>query len=322
MADNKIKANQLRPDQTVLLRGKLNFSVLTCFIDGEELRKSDERLVQMRMNPIGKPHTTVTLHHSEVVPAVPGQHTPEEEFVSERRYLNPNKPERGHSYTVNSKGRSLPTIQIPNEETGQHEQDLSGKDLAQGLDVTLVLRSYAVKTQANRGFSLDHVIVNEPVRYYESGAARNMADLANRGITFAAPPVAVRPGDAPATADAPVGAPAEAGNFIPADTVINEQGFALPAPPASMQPMVAVHPVVAPQPTVVPQSQPAAFATPAVQPVAQQPVAPVQEESLEAKAERLERELAAVKNQGSAVGAPTTPWPGVPASPAGISYQG
>ncbi|MEE2522854.1 hypothetical protein ACIQF8_03455 [Pseudarthrobacter sp. NPDC092184] len=316
MANYAISANQLTEGTSVFIRGKLAFARLTSLIEGAALAASDQRKVQNGMSPVGKPHTTATITEAEVQFADPANPTVEEQFVSERRYTSKKNPASGANYSIDSKGTNLPIIAIPSEKgDGTYDQDTSGQELAQGLDVTLVLRVYKPKNFANRGLSLDQVIVHETPRYYNAGGVAS-GELAARGIVFNTPPRAVQ---AQPGTDSAVGNGEE-----PVATEV-EDGLSFPAPqPAVAAPVAAptpaqVHTQVATAPVAVLPEAPAApvpAPVPAVQP---------QQETPEQKLARLERENAELKNAGSAVGAPAGqgPWGGSgDAQQAGITYQG
>ncbi len=310
MANYSISASQLTEGTSVFIRGKLAFARLTSLIEGAALAASDQRKVQNGMSPVGKPHTTATVTEAEVQFADPANPTIEEQFVAERRYVSKKNPDTGANYSIDSKGTNLPIIAIPSDKgDGTFDQDTSGQELAQGLDVTLVLRVYKPKNFANRGLSLDQVIVNEAPRYYNAGGVAT-GELAARGIVFNAPPRAVQ---AQAGSDSAIGNGEE-----PVGTDV-EDGLSFPAPVAAVAPVQVQAPAqvqAAPvQTATVPQ-----VAAPAVQPQAQV-------ETPEQKLARLEAENAALKNAGSAVGAPSAqgPWNGsgdAGGQQAGITYQG
>lgn len=316
MANYAISANQLTEGTSVFIRGKLAFARLTSLIEGAALAASDQRKVQNGMSPVGKPHTTATITEAEVQFADPANPTVEEQFVSERRYTSKKNPASGANYSIDSKGTNLPIIAIPSEKgDGTYDQDTSGQELAQGLDVTLVLRVYKPKNFANRGLSLDQVIVHETPRYYNAGGVAS-GELAARGIVFNTPPRAVQ---------AQPGTESAVGNGEEPVATEVEDGLSFPAPqPAVAAPVAAptpaqVHTQVATAPVAVLPEAPAApvpAPVPAVQP---------QQETPEQKLARLERENAELKNAGSAVGAPAGqgPWGGSgDAQQAGITYQG
>jgi hypothetical protein len=312
MPSYSISANQLTEGTSVFIRGKLAFARLTSLIEGAALAASDQRKVQNGMSPVGKPHTTATITEAEVQFADPANPTVEEQFVSERRYASKKNPASGANYSIDSKGTNLPIIAIPSDKNdGTYDQDTSGQELAQGLDVTLVLRVYKPKNFANRGLSLDQVIVHEAPRYYNAGGVAT-GELAARGIVFNAPPRAVQaqPGtdSAVGNGEDPVGTDVEDGLSVPAPQPAVAAPVAAPTP-------AQVHTQVATAPVAVLPEAPAA-PVPAVQP---------QQETPEQKLARLERENAELKNAGSAVGAPAGqgPWGGSGDSQqAGITYQG
>ena len=298
MAKYSVSASELTEGNSVHVRGKLAFARLTRLIEGDELAKSDQRKVQNGMSPVGRPPTTETLTEAQVVHADPANPTTEEQFVAERFYLSKKNPDSGANYSIDSKGNTLPVIAIPSD-NGKYDQDLSGQELARGLDVTIVLRVYKPKNFANRGLALDQVIVNEEPRYYSVGVSTT--DLAVRGIVFNEPPKVVQ---------APV---AESGSAVggvdPVATVI-EDGLSFPAPqpgvPATAQPAAATQAQDQPAPATAQQASPGG-------------------ETMEEKLARLEAENRAMKDAGgSAVGAPLHdgPWNQGPGEQAGITYQG
>lgn len=304
MANYSISASQLTEGKNVFIRGKLGFAVLARLIEGAELVASDERKTKNGMSPVARPHTTATIIHAEVQFTDPNNPTLEEQFVSERRYDSPKRPETGPNYSIDSKGSTLPVIAIPSPKgDGTYDQDESGQELAQGLDVTLVLRTYKPKNFNNRGMALEQVIVHEAPCYYKAGGI-DQAELAARGIVLNGTP---RPVQATPAGAAPVAA-------VPVATEV-EDGLSFPAPQPASGPVA-----VAAQDPV--QAQTAATAVTA--PVVAAP-APAQQETLEQKLARLEAENASLKDAGSAVGSPvdTDPWNGSGlAQHAGITYQG
>ncbi|WP_405786501.1 hypothetical protein [Streptomyces sp. NBC_01367] len=94
-----------------------------------------------RPNEGSAPPWPTTIIHAEVQFADPNNPTLEGQFVSERRYGSPKRPETGPIYSIDSKGTTLPVIAIPSlNGDGTYDQDESGRELVHGLDVTLVLQ--------------------------------------------------------------------------------------------------------------------------------------------------------------------------------------
>lgn len=309
MAKNyQVSATELTPGATIMVRGKTTFSRLAKLVEGAELARSDASRVQNGMQAINRPHTSINLAQSSVVFANPAEPTKEEIFVHERHFLSTKNPENGQSYSLDNKSNTLPIVGTRNA-NGQVEQVVLTGDLAAGLDVTLVMRVYKPKGYPNCGLSLDYVIVEEELRYYSGGA--NSAELADRGIIFAAPPVRVS--GAAAAAANPVGM-AVAGNGFPANTDPNS---GLPTPGAPVVPAVAATPPVM-QPAPVAQVQAVPAAAPGL--TAEQQIA-----QLQAQVAAQNAALAGSGGADSAFGAaPADPWvtPVVPAPvPQGISYS-
>ncbi|MFE7118671.1 hypothetical protein ACFU99_24960 [Streptomyces sp. NPDC057654] len=303
-----VSADQLTEGKNVFIRGKLSFAKLTRLIEGAELVASDERKTRNGMNAVGKPHTTATIIHAEVQFADPNNPTVEEQYVLERRYDSSKRPETGPNYSIDSKGSTLPVILIPSPKgDGTFDQDESGRELAQGLDVTLVLRTYKPKQYKSRGLAIEQVIVHDKVRYYNPGV--DQTELAARGIVLNGTPRPVQaiPASAPAAA-VPVATEVEDGLSFPVPQPASASVAA--AAPASVQtqaPAAAVAASVAPAPTAVPAAAPAP--------------APTQQEILEQKLADLKAENNLLKNAGSAVGSPVANGSGQAEQP-GITYQG
>ncbi|MEU0942467.1 hypothetical protein ABZ379_06675 [Streptomyces canus] len=315
MANYSVSASQITEGKNVFIRGKLGFAVLARLIEGAELVASDQRKTNNGMNPVGKPHTTATIIHAEVQFADPNNPTLEERFVSERCYDSPKRPETGSNYSIDSKGSTLPVIAIPSTKgDGTYDQDESGQELAQGLDVTLVLRTYKPKNFSNRGLALEQVIVHEVPRYYSAGGV-DQAELAARGIVLNGTPrpVQATPAIAAPAADVPVATDVEDGLSFPA-----------PQPASAPVALAAQSPVQSQAPATAVAAPVAAVPAPDAVPAAAPAPAPAPQETLEQKLARLEAENASLKDAGSSVGSPvaTGPWSGSgPAQQAGITYQ-
>lgn len=312
MANNySVKADQLRENQVITVRGKTGFTRLTRRIEGEELQASIARQKQIGIKyPTLTPHTKATIVGAEVIFADPSAPTPEEQYVHERRYTSRKNPETGLNYSIDNKGNNLPIIAIPAEDgSGTFVQDTSARELAPDLDVTLVLEVYLAKEQENRGLGLTHVIVNEAPRYYSAGGV-DKNELAARGITLAGNPQAVSAADARTNGDfAPLEGQGE-----------TEQAEDLPFP--TPQAAGQVQPVPAAQPAQVTQQpvQQAPAPAPQAAQTAQGETTEQKLARLEAENVRLAQENTQAKDVASAVGAPTQDGPWNQPQP-GITYQ-
>lgn len=323
MANNyTIAATELTPGQTVMVRGKTTFSRLARLVEGQALIDSDNTRVKNGMQAIGRPYTSINLAHAEVLFADPANPTREELFVQERRFVSKKNPENGLGYGIDNKSTTLPPVGVRNAQ-GHVEQVILENDLAAGLEVTLVLRVYKPKSHLNCGLSLDLVVVEEPIRYYNAGV--NQGELAARGIIFAKPLV-------PVPTAAPAAAPAAGGytNGLPANTDMSS-GLPMPAPAPAVAATPPVMQQAAPAPVAAAQTIAAPAPAAAVVPGAQPGVGGM---TLEQQNQQLRAQLAAQQASGgaSAFAAPAAepepaatdlgPWNTPTTVGQGISYSG
>lgn len=183
MSNRTITTNQLTPGRIFLVRGKVGFSRLTSRIEGEELQQDIQRRRSKGWLPIEKPYTTITINQAEVIVKDRNSIQPEEQYAIESLYTSSSqRGQGGYSYTANNKGtRALPYIAVTRAGAqGVVDQIQPEGELANGLDVTLVMRVF--KGKPNMGVSLDGVIVNEPIRYFDNTRAGDGLD--GFGITF------------------------------------------------------------------------------------------------------------------------------------------
>jgi hypothetical protein len=322
-----IPAERLREGEQILVRGKISFSRLQRLVEGEALVKS---IAQARLRgalyPTDVPHTTINLVDAQVVFANPAAPTPEEQFVQEKIYAVKSGDHAGKAgFNIDNKSSFLPTVlEMDPENPGQYRQLVLERDLASGLEVTLVLQVFKPKTYEKRGLGLQQVVLNEPVRYYASGVDASV--LAARGIVVNGGIRSVAAADSTAAAAAPIAADADfGGGYVPANSQTDGNGFAVPTPGAQ-----GIVPVPSYAAQAFPQSAPAVpvvAAQPAfAAPVVAAPVAPV--ETAEQTIARLQQQLAeqhAAQN-GSGGGSPfdAAPVPvlaGVSASPWDVPSQ-
>lgn len=271
MAIHQIQPEALTEGASVLVDGRLVFGRLRTRFEGEELVRRN----QGRTYPVTSPHTTVTVGGASVRYRNPAAPTIEEQYVAERVYTSKTHPEHGPSYSLDSKGNNLPEI-YAKADNGHYVQDDDPQELANGLDVTLVITVYKPRAYEKRGLALTRVLVNEPIRYYGGGDGVDTADLASRGIVFDGASHPVRPGDHEPSATPADPGEEPAADEVPAGTVIDENGFAAPAP------------------TAVPAPTPAAAS------------APAPADDKDAQIARMKAELARLQGTGSAVG--PNPW--------------
>ncbi|MET0885811.1 MAG: hypothetical protein ABWX92_05105, partial [Mycetocola sp.] len=246
-------------------------------------------------------------------------------------------------FNIDNKSTFLPTVlEMDPANPGQYRQLVLERDLATGVDVTIVLQVFKPAAYEKRGLGLQQVVLNEAPRYYSSGVDTNA--LAARGIVVNGPIRPVTAVDSPAVA-APLAPAAGAEYVVPANSQADANGFPVPTPGAQgvvPAPSLAAQAFPVSAPVVAQPSAPVAQVAPVapvaqvapVAPVAQvAPVAPVetQEQIIARLQQQLAEQTAAQAGSGGAsafdapaqpvlVGAGASPWD-VPAQPA-AAYQG
>lgn len=180
MATNRtVTTNQLKPNTEVLVRGKLEYSRLDRQISGEKLIE-DQKSRKMRGIPIiNRPYTIATISDPQVLPKSQGvQKSLEEIYMTESIYTQ--KASGKYMFQGINKGNRLPNVYELDPTTGKYNQKVLKHNLANGLDVTLVLRVF--EAQPNNGVTLASVLINEPLRYYQAYDAT--VELSKYGFEF------------------------------------------------------------------------------------------------------------------------------------------
>ena len=188
-----IKAHQLTEDQTIVVRGKLEYSRLMSMIEGQELQR---RIAQQRqmgaMYITDKPHTTITIREAQVQYTDPNNPTIEEQYVAQKCYNSKKHPDKGLMFNLDNKSPFLPPIWVPvnpaNLAEGYTQLTDPEGELDGGLDVSVVMRTFKAGNNANLGLGLDSVVVHEAPRYYSNNRV-DRDKLAALGIVFNSNPV-------------------------------------------------------------------------------------------------------------------------------------
>lgn len=171
-----VSANQLADNTTFLIRGRVTYSRIRTQVTGEELARQNQRAMQQGRQPRNRPYTTLSICQAEVVRANPNapMMNPEEIFATESLYTSTTQPNNGLCYSADNTGNYLPRlcVQEGNMVTELSADEIHG-ELDNGLLVTMVMRIYN-SGKPNKGITLDTIIVNEPIRFYQGGAAANL----------------------------------------------------------------------------------------------------------------------------------------------------
>ena len=214
-----IPAERLREGEVLYLKGRVSYSRIAAQITGAELeRRVAQAKARGQLYPTSKPHTTISVIDPVVIPADSNNPTIEERYLAEKIFTLKSGDNAGkQAFSVDNTTRTLPQVFAPNA-NGVHEQVQLTGDLDTDLDVVLVIRVFK-SSYEKRGLSLDKVIVNEPLRYYQSADSIDTAMLARleRQIAEAKAKQAAKQAPAPAAAgqsafDAEPASPWEAGN--------------------------------------------------------------------------------------------------------------
>lgn len=181
-----ISDSQLTPNTIVMVRGNIRFSRLLKPIQGEELINDQKRRTQLGMIAIEVPYTSIELDNARIVPMRPdGVKTIEEQFVEERFYQKRDPDDASMHYSVINKSPYPNKFYQKRDTTASGAKNMEADqiqptgELANGLDVILLLRIFASKRYQRKSIGLQGIVLQEPIRYY-SGPTNQM--LASAGI--------------------------------------------------------------------------------------------------------------------------------------------
>jgi hypothetical protein len=215
-----ISAESLRADQYVLVRGHTSFSRLARLIEGPELEKrAAEGAARGQQYPTNVPHTTISLVDPTVIFEDPNAPTQEELYVQGKFFQLHKGANAGKtSFSIDNKSTNLANVFEPDPDNpGSHRQLILGSDLATGLDVTLVLRTFKPKNHPKKGLGLQQIILHEAPRYFSQSV--NTEELAARGITISGPVTVVDGHNLPNSAP-----------LTHSTTVVADDGLPMPGP--------------------------------------------------------------------------------------------
>lgn len=189
----KITTNELAPNSTFLIRGKVSFSRITRFMTKAEFDAENQRRTQSGRPTDNKPYAHVSMVNCMVLCTDPNNKTINEQFAEQKLFTSTKAPETGWNYTAKQTGmfetlpdgRVVTTGYLPTvwtqDSNGHFVQIQPQGELANGLDIIAVMRVY--KATPNNGVALDRILCMEPIRYY-AGNPNLATDLAKYGLTF------------------------------------------------------------------------------------------------------------------------------------------
>lgn len=183
MAKRTITNAQLTPDSIFLVRGNIGFSRVSRLCTDEERARDNAR----RVHKVERNYTSISLYNASVLAKDSANPTLEERYAAECLYRSSSTNYPGNNFSAMNKSHNLPKVGVFNPATNSYDEIKLEGELAAGLDVTVVMRVF--KGQGNNGVSLDTVLVNEPVKYYQ-GSSKIANEMKERGIVFNALPAA------------------------------------------------------------------------------------------------------------------------------------
>lgn len=184
MANHQYSANQLTEGNTLMVKGKVFTSTISRVIsDPAEFARINQATGGY---PVTTPHTRLTLTEPQIVRPQGAQPTIEEAYVEERFYTN--SEDNSLRWSIVSKGLRLPNVAKLVGAAGNQQaigMILEGEP-ARGVEALVQLRIYRAGENANRGMSIDYIILqaedNGEIRYYSNGP--DTTKLSALGITF------------------------------------------------------------------------------------------------------------------------------------------
>lgn len=178
MSTRTVKVNELQEGQIFYVRGYVDFSRINSQIAGEELKKDNERRKSRNVTPYDRPYTRISLTKAQGLQASAAGNTLLDTFAKESPFERKNRDaSEGPFYEAVNKGLYLPDVYI-READGSLTSVVPEGELAQGLHVTCMMRIYGSKNYQNKGISLDAVICEEPIRYYQGNStAKSLTDM-------------------------------------------------------------------------------------------------------------------------------------------------
>lgn len=180
----------LRPYAPILvnIQGEVSFSHITKMYEGEELIAANKRAQEHGGRPSNRPYCTLSIDNPRILNP---ETLPQDVVTVMQERFKLVKGTNKVRYYATSKSPSLPPVAYSAyagaELAGQGIADKMSpleRELAAGLTVTVGARIF--DTPAGVGVGIDYVLIDEPIRYYESNTS--LAEmLASQGILYVAP---------------------------------------------------------------------------------------------------------------------------------------
>ena len=162
---NRIRFNDVPPRLTALVKGTVAYSHIRSLISGEALAKkiAEAKARSNRAKPKEVPHFSITLSNPSILVQDPKAPNMLEVAISQRFYTTKNGV---HSVGFDIAGQYCWPIAVKDPVTGQYNEIEPEGELAQGLEVILVMNSYS--SSHGNGVGVNKVLVPGEIRYYRS----------------------------------------------------------------------------------------------------------------------------------------------------------
>lgn len=176
----KIDAIELEPNKIILVKGYVTFSKVMSKFEGEELtrREAEAQRRNPKYIPKNAPYGTITIKDAEIIPEVKGQLSINERYIDQQFYQSGTDLSFKYSKDIPS---NLPFIAEKKADgSGYLEIEKPSGELATGLEIILVLRTFKPKRYNKIGVAVYGILVEEEMKYFEGNSIK--AALAKRGI--------------------------------------------------------------------------------------------------------------------------------------------
>lgn len=162
---NKIRFNDVPPRLTALVKGTVAYSHIRSLISGEALAKkiAEAKARSKNAKPKEVPHFSITLSNPSILVQDPKAPNMLEVAISQRFYTTKNGI---HSVGFDIAGQYCWPIAVKDPVTGQYNEIEPEGELAQGLEVILVMNSYS--SSHGNGVGVNKVLVPGEIKYYRS----------------------------------------------------------------------------------------------------------------------------------------------------------
>lgn len=150
--EEKIRLQEIDAGAKVFVKGKVSYSRIGSYIEGEELDKYNEN----RMFKKQQPFYTMTIKE---ISNINSQSSLLGKYIAQRTYTSKKYPNNGKCYTIDGIG-NLPEIMKLNE-NGSYSKvnNENGLEIQSDTEVTLVLRVYKSKNYSNKGLGFNGILI-------------------------------------------------------------------------------------------------------------------------------------------------------------------